>query len=322
MTAGAPRSRAAERARGARRGRSPRTVGAPRGHGGGGAPILGAHESIAGGMDRAIERGQQATCDAVQVFDKANNQWRARALEAAELEAWFAAQLDTGVTAACAHASYLINLASPEAALREKSYQSFREEVERCAVLGIPNLVFHPGAHVGSGEAAGMDRVAASLDRLFAELGTDTGVAPCLEVTAGTGSNLGSTFEQLAGIIDRVDERAGIGVCLDTCHLFAAGYPLADAGDYRRTMARFDEVVGLHRLRVIHLNDSKTPLGSRRDRHEHIGRGYIGLEGFRNAVNDPRLRQVPMILETPKGQDLAEDARNLAVLRALWREVA
>lgn len=282
-----------------------------------GGPRLGAHQSIAGGIYRAFERGDEATCDAIQVFNKSNNQWRAREYDAEELELWFAAMMETGIEVACAHNSYLINLASPDAELHEKSYASFREEVERCNVLHIPNLVFHPGAHVGTGAEVGVTRVAGALNRLAHELGDGNDVTLCLETTAGTGSNLGSTFEELAAIIDQVDNQETMGVCLDTCHVFAAGYDIVSAAGYAETLRRFDETVGLARLKVLHLNDSKTPLGSYRDRHEHIGDGHIGRDGFRNVVTDPRLRHVPMVLETPKGDDLAEDVMNLSTLRRL-----
>ena len=230
---------------------------------------------------------------------------------------WFSAWQDTELDVACAHNSYLINLASPDPALHEKSYQSFRQEVERCQVLLVPNLVFHPGSHVGSGADAGMARISASINRLFDEIGGDTEVTLCLETTAGTGSNLGSTFEELAQIIDGVEHRHGVGVCLDTCHIFAAGYAITEAEDYARTMRRFDDIVGIDQLRVIHVNDSKMPFDSHRDRHEHIGQGMIGLQAFDHLVNDPRLRDVPMILETPKEADLADDRANLGLLRSL-----
>ena len=219
---------------------------------------------------------------------------------------------------ACSHNSYLINLASPRRGLNRKSYLSLRGEVKRCNRLQIPNLVFHPGAHVGSGAEAGMDRIAENLNRLFDEVPDNT-VTLCLEATSGQGSVLGSTFEELAHIIDRVDNSDRMGVCLDTCHLFAAGYPLVEPTEYRRTMRQFDSIVGLDRLKILHLNDSLGKLGSHRDRHAHIGEGEIGLEGFRRFVNDRKLRRVPMILETHKSEDLHEDIANLKALRSLVR---
>lgn len=281
-------------------------------------PPLGAHQSIAGGLHLAFERGLQATCDTVQIFNKSNNQWAARDFTAEDLELWFEAWQASELDVACAHNSYLINLASPDPALHEKSYQSFREEVERCQTLLVPNLVFHPGSHVGTGADAGMQRISTSINRLFDELGHDTAVTLCLETTAGTGSNLGSKFEELAQIIDSVEHSAGMGVCLDTCHIFAAGYPITEAEAYAATMHHFETTVGLERLRVIHVNDSKMPFDSHRDRHEHIGQGLIGLSAFQHLVNDARLADVPMVLETPKGPDLADDIDNLRRLRALY----
>lgn len=278
--------------------------------------LFGAHESIAGGIFNAIERGKKATCDTIQMFNKSNNQWRARKLDPNEIDKFFEAIETTGVTVALSHTSYLINIASPDDALGEKSRLSLLEEMERCNLLKIPNLVMHPGSHVGSGQETGMARIVENINRMFDEL-DDNQVTLLLETTAGQGSNLGYRFEQLAQMIDGVENKDHMGVCLDTCHIFAAGYPLTDPREYKETIRQFDDVVGLDLLKVIHMNDSKKEFDSRKDRHEHIGKGFIGLEGFRNIVNDRRLKNVPMILETPKGDDLAEDIENLAVLRGL-----
>lgn len=277
---------------------------------------FGAHESIAGGVFNAIYFGQKATCDTVQLFNKSNNQWRAKKLGAEEVDKFLAAQKETGVSVACSHAGYLINLASPDKALNQRSYGSFQEEMERCNLLKITNLVVHPGSHVGTGEEEGMNRVAENLNKLF-EILRDNTVTVCLETTAGQGSNLGYSFEQIAYMIDRVKDKSHIGVCMDSCHVFAAGYPLIDSKDYKKTMKSFDEVIGLDKLKVMHLNDSKKGLGSKVDRHEHIGKGEIGLEGFRNIVNDRKLAKIPMVLETPKDEDLKEDIENLKILRGL-----
>jgi len=281
--------------------------------------LLGAHESIAGGIFNAVYRGQQATCDTIQIFNKSNNQWRAKKLDDDEIERFFEAIDETGVTVACSHTSYLINIASPDKALNEKSYKSLREEMERCEILKIPHLVMHPGSHVGSGEETGLDNIAENLNRLFDSLRSNR-VVLCLEATAGQGSNLGYRFEQLTHIIDKVDNKPQMGVCLDTCHIFTAGYPLTEPKDYQKTMKAFDNTVGLERLKIIHANDSLKEFASRRDRHEHIGRGFIGLEGFRNLVNDRRFKKIPMILETPKGEDLKEDIENLKILRSLVKK--
>ncbi len=281
--------------------------------------LLGAHESNAGGAYNAIYRGQKATCDTIQMFNKANSQWRAKPIEQDELDKFFKAIEETKITVSCSHASYLINLASPDKDLNLKSYESFKLEMERCGMLKIPNLVVHPGSHVGSGEQEGMDRIIANLNKLFSELKDNT-VTVCLEATAGQGSNLGYTFEQLAYMIAGVKDKSHIGVCVDTCHIFAAGYPITDPADYKSTMKKFEDTVGLERLRILHLNDSKKGLGDKIDRHEHIGEGKIGIEGFRNILNDKKLSKIPMIIETPKEEDLEEDIKNLALLRSLIKK--
>lgn len=278
--------------------------------------IFGAHESIAGGVYNAITRGQDATCDAVQIFNKSNNQWRAKKLTTDEVDQYFAAIEETGVTVACSHSSYLINIGSPDDALQTKSRNSLQEETERCNLLKIPNLVFHPGSHVGSGEEPGMDRIAENMNQVLEAIPDNT-VTLCLETTAGQGSNLGYTFEQIAYIMDRVDDKDHLGVCLDTCHIFAAGYPITDPKDYKKTIQQFDDIIGMDNLKIVHTNDSKTEFGSKKDRHEHIGEGEIGIDAFSNFVNDNRFKNIPFILETPKGDDLAEDIENLDKLRAL-----
>jgi deoxyribonuclease-4 len=283
--------------------------------------LFGAHQSIAGGVYNALHRGKQATCDTIQIFNKSNNQWRAKKLESNDVDLYFEAIDETGVKVACSHTSYLINIASPDDALWEKSRISLTEEMQRCNLLKVPALVMHPGSHVGSGEETGLNRVADALNRMFDELGNNT-VVMALEATAGQGTNLGYKFEQLAYIIDRVEDKDHMGVCLDSCHIFAAGYPLIEPKDYDKTIKSFDKIVGLDRLQVFHINDSKKEFGSKRDRHEHIGQGFIGLEGFRNIVNDAKLENVPLILETPKEDDLAEDVENLRILRSLIKKPA
>ncbi len=278
--------------------------------------LFGAHESIAGGVFNAIERGQRATCDTIQMFNKSSNQWRAKPLSDDEVTKFFEMIKSTGVTVSVSHTSYLINIASPDPALGKKSFEALKVEMERCNTLKIPNLVFHPGSHVGSGEAAGIAKIGENVNRLFDELKENT-VTLLFETTAGQGSNLGYSFEQLAQMIDLVDNKAQVGVCLDTCHVFAAGYPLSEPAEYKKTMKAFDTTIGLDRLKIIHMNDSKKEFGSKRDRHEHIGQGMIGIEAFRNIVNDRKLKNVPKILETPKGDDLKEDIENLKLLRSL-----
>jgi len=277
---------------------------------------FGAHESISGGVFNAIERGRTATCDTIQMFNKSNSQWRAKKIEQAELDKYFEMIKETGVTVATSHSSYLINIASPVKELNEKSYASLKEEMERCEMLKIPNLVMHPGSHVGTGEEAGIKRIIKNLNKLFKELKNNS-VCLLLETTAGQGSNLGYTFEQIGEMIDGVKVQDHIGVCLDTCHIFAAGYPISDPKEYKKTMKKFDDIIGIDKLKIIHMNDSKKEFGSRKDRHEHIGKGHIGIEAFRNIVNDKRLKNIPMILETPKEEELKEDIENLKLLRSL-----
>ena len=281
--------------------------------------LFGAHESINGGVFTAIERGQQATCDTIQMFNKGNNQWKAKKLEKEEVDKFFKAIEDTGVTVSTSHTSYLINIASPDKKLAGISASSLKEEMERCNFLKIPNLVMHPGSHVGTGEEEGIKRISDNLNQLFDELQDNT-VCLLLETTAGQGSHLGYTFEQIAQMIDGVENKAHIGVCLDTCHIFAAGYSISDLKDYKTTMKKFDDIIGLDKLKIIHMNDSMKEFGSKKDRHEHIGKGHIGLEGFRNIVNDKRLSKVPMILETHKEEDLLDDIENLKVLRGLVKK--
>jgi len=278
--------------------------------------IFGAHESIAGGVFNAVILGHKATCDTIQMFNKSSNQWRAKKLESKEIDEFFRQIELTGVTVSVSHTSYLINIASPDPALDKKSSDALREELERCEVLRIPNLVLHPGSHVGSGEESGMNLIAGNINGIFDAL-PDGKVCLLLETTAGQGTNLGYTFEQLAYMIDRVEDKKRVGVCLDTCHIFAAGYPIIDPKDYKKTIKHFDDVIGLDRLKIIHVNDSLKEFGSKKDRHEHIGKGHIGLDGISNFVNDKRLAKVPMVLETPKEEDLTEDIENLKVLRSL-----
>ncbi len=281
---------------------------------------LGAHMSIAGGMDLAVERACRVEATALQIFVKSSNQWAARPFATGEVDRFRAASREAGLDRyTMAHTSYLINLASPKPDLLERSRAALGAELDRCAELGVPYLVLHPGSHVGAGEEAGLAAVASSLDAVMGagkRARGDDGMI-LLETTAGQGTNLGSSFEHLAAILDLAACSDRLGVCIDTCHLLAAGYEFRDARSFRKMMRRFDELIGLQRIGGVHLNDSKTDLGSRKDRHDHIGDGFIGLESFRPFMNDGRFRDVPMVLETPKGDDLAEDRRNLALLRGL-----
>ena len=275
---------------------------------------LGAHMSISGGVEKAVGRGQEVGCEAMQIFTKNSNQWKAKPLSAVEATAFRDACQAAGIGPVIAHSAYLINLAAPDEALYEKSIQACLDELQRCEMLGIPYLVVHPGAHMGTGEEQGLQRIAAAIDRIHRETRTRQ-AAMALEVTAGQGTTLASKFEHFAAILDQVDEPDRLGFCLDTCHLLAAGYDFRTRQGYDRMMDAWDDLVGIERIRVIHLNDSKKDLGSRVDRHEHIGQGYIGTTGFEFLLNDRRLAELPMVLETPKEDDA--DVRNLATLRRL-----
>ncbi len=274
--------------------------------------------SIAGGYDRAVRAAHAVGFETVQLFTKNNNQWKGPPITDEQVTAFRTALEETGIVDPVSHASYLINLASPDDALWMKSIDAMVVEVERCARLGIADLVMHPGAHVGSGEEAGLKRVAQALDRV-AERTAGLAVTIDLETTAGQGTCLGHRFEHLQTILELASDRPRLGVCVDTCHIFAAGYSLAGRGMYDDTLDALDRTVGLRQVRVWHLNDSVRGLASRVDRHAGIGAGMIGLEPFRFVLNDPRFRGLPMILETPKGIEDGEelDARNRRILRGL-----
>jgi deoxyribonuclease-4 len=286
-------------------------------------PLFGAHMSIAGGCTTALELARAHGCPAVQLFTKQPTQWAARPLPDEEVRTFRRLRRTAGVRVALAHDSYLINLASPDEALYRKSLEAFVEELQRAERLGLRYLVTHPGAHMDAGEEAGLARVAAALDEAHARC-PGFAVRVLLETTAGQGTTLGHRFEHLARILSLVAEPRRLGVCLDTCHVFAAGYALAPAAEYEATMRALARTVGLRRVRAFHVNDSLKPLGSRVDRHAHLGQGHLGLEPFRLLVNDPRFRDRPMILETPKeaadGSDM--DAVNLAALRGLLADPA
>ncbi len=271
--------------------------------------------SIAGGMHRAFERGLKAGCQTIQVFLKNSNRWEAKPLTAQDRELFLQAQTKSGIRPVLAHDSYLINLASPDKFLWKRSLGAFIEEMERANFMGIPCLITHPGSHVGAGEDAGIARISEALRHALEAVGPPVSIL--LENTAGQGSGIGYCFEHLASIVEKVTYSERIGFCLDTCHLFAAGYDIRTQAGYETTMKSFDRLIGVGRIRAFHVNDSKKDLGSRVDRHAHIGEGCIGLEGFRRLVNDRRFLRTPKILETPKGPDLEEDIMNLATLKSL-----
>jgi deoxyribonuclease IV len=277
---------------------------------------FGAHMSIAGGCDQALIKAAALNMTSCQIFTKNASQWAAKPLDPAMIERWNEQRATTGIKHLVAHDSYLINVASPDDANWEKSRLALAVELERCDQLDVPYLVSHPGAHMGTGEEAGIQRVAAAINKIFDEQ-PDGRSMLLLETTAGQGSTLGRTFEELASIIEQVDNKSRVGVCLDTCHIFVAGYDIRDADSYAKTMCSFDEVIGLNRLKVIHLNDAKKGLGSHVDRHTHIGDGELGISAFENLIRDERLQGRPAVLETPKGDNDEEDARNLATLRGI-----
>jgi deoxyribonuclease-4 len=288
-------------------------------------PRLGAHLSIAGGVWRAVDRAEASGCAALQIFTKSAGQWRARPLPADEVVRFRERVGETGIRPVLAHNSYLINVAAASPALREQSAAAVEEEIVRAELLGLDGLVMHPGSYTVGSEAQGLESIAEALRGILARRRNGRTMI-LLEHTAGQGTNLGHRFEHLAAIIERLDGSPRVGVCLDTCHLIAAGYDIVSEAGYRETFRAFDRIVGLDRLKAFHLNDSKRPLGSRVDRHEHIGRGHLGLEVFRRLVNDRRFRGLPMLLETPK-LDTPEsrrrsdidpwDRRNLRTLRRL-----
>jgi deoxyribonuclease IV len=290
-------------------------------------PRLGAHMSIAGGLPRAVDRAEASRCEALQIFTKSAGQWRARMLPPEEI-ARFRARLDeTGIRPAVAHNSYLINVAAASPALRAQSIAALGEEIDRAESLGLDGLVMHPGSYTTGTEEEGLGLVGDAIAALLrARPHSKTPVL--LEHTAGQGTSLGHRFEHLAAIIERIGGTPRVGVCLDTCHLVASGYDIGSEEGYRKTFRAFDRLVGIERIKVFHLNDSKKPCGSRVDRHEHIGKGCLGLEPFRRLLNDPRFASLPMLLETPKlgtpgsrrRSDVDPlDARNLRTLEKLMR---
>ncbi|MEK6590242.1 MAG: deoxyribonuclease IV [Nitrospinota bacterium] len=277
---------------------------------------LGAHMSIEGGVENAPLRGKKAGCQVIQIFTKNNNRWNSRQLTDKDINSFKKNSFDTGVIPSASHTAYLINLASPNTEIYKKSLEAFYDEMERAERLGLPYLIFHPGAHLGSGENTGLKKIADSINILLKKV-SDFKLMLLLETTAGQGSHLGYKFEHLSEIIKMVDEKEKIGVCLDTCHIFAAGYDISNEYGYKKTFEDFNKIIGIDRLKAFHINDSKKELGSRVDRHEHIGKGKIGLTAFRLLLNDPRFKNISMILETPKGKTMREDKKNLSVLRKL-----
>lgn len=278
--------------------------------------LLGAHMSIAGGVDKAVERAAKIGCTTFQLFTKNSNQWKATPLNEQTVQNYKRLLKLTKIKPVVAHDSYLINLCAKDKSVLKKSREAFIDELKRCEILEVDYLNFHPGSHMGLGEEDGIKLIAESIN-IAHEKTKGFKVKSMIETTAGQGTSIGYRFEQIRKIIDLVEDKRRLVVCVDTCHIFAAGYDIRTEQSYFNTFEEFDKIVGLKFLKAFHLNDSKKDLGERVDRHEHIGKGKIGLNGFRFIMNDERFMNIPKILETPKGEDMREDVINLRKLRRL-----
>lgn len=277
--------------------------------------LLGAHCSIVGGMSNAAVQGGLLGCSAIQIFTKNANRWKASPLSAAEIDAFREAMKGNNIRLAVAHAAYLINLSTVDPVVHASSMESMRIELERAESLGLPYLIVHPGSHKDAGEAVGLMQFTENLQRLMSEF-KNAKVQIVLETTAGQGASIGCKFEHFSEVLDRLDWPANIGLCVDTAHIFAAGYDISTKEGYEKVFREIDEVVGLDYIRVFHLNDSKTECGKRVDRHEHIGGGTIGENAFKMLMGDRRFAKVPMIIETPKAKGIKDDEDNLKLLRS------
>lgn len=280
------------------------------------SPALGAHVSVAGGFVEGVRRGTDLACEALQIFVKSPSQWQSRPLAPEDAAAFRAAHAASAIGPVVAHAAYLINLAAPDPQILAKSRAALADELRRCEALAVPALVVHPGAHLGAGVEAGLAAIARSLDAVEADIG-DCPTRILLEITAGQGTVLGSRLQHLAAIRQQASCRERLGVCLDTCHAFAAGYAIDSLAGLEEFLAELESEIGCGLVGCVHLNDSVGELGSRKDRHANLGEGRLGVEPFRRLLAEPRLRHAPMILETPFGDDELGHARDLAVLRGL-----
>jgi deoxyribonuclease-4 len=278
--------------------------------------LLGAHLSVAGGVDKAFDRAEKLDCTSFQIFTKSNRQWKAKPLEPKVIDRYHQRQAETGIVPVICHASYLINIGASDEAVWDKSLNALIIELERCELLKIPYLVLHPGAHMDQGVDTGIARVVKALDTVHERL-PDVAVKIALEITAGQGTVLGSTFQEIAQLLAGCRQSDRLAVCFDTCHALAAGYEFRTPASYQTMIDEFDDIIGLDRLKVIHFNDSQKDLGSHVDRHTHIGEGCIGVEPFGYFLNDSRFEKVPFLLETPKDEDPEDDIRNLEKLRSL-----
>ncbi len=275
---------------------------------------LGAHVSISGGIHLAPARGKEIGAEAIQIFTRNQMRWTARKITEKEIENFQPALKANGIRRVITHDSYLINLSTGKPELQKKSVEAFIDELQRAEILGIPYVVFHPGAHGGDGERKGIERTAENLNNIFSKL-ENYKVVALIETTAGQGSNIGYKFEHIAEIIELIDDKNRIGACIDTAHIFEAGYDIRTREAYEETIKQFDDIIGLDKVHAIHLNDSKTELGSHVDRHENIGLGYIGVDAFRFIVNDKRFDDIAMVLETPGGMPMFK--KNLEILKSL-----
>ena len=280
-------------------------------------PILGAHISTAGGLHKAFGRMERVKGKALQIFTKNQRQWITKEITEEEADKFRRCWEESGKPPIAAHDSYLINLASDKPEIKEKSISAMAHEIKRVKILGIPFLVMHPGSHTGAGVEKGLARVVKNLDHAIDIAKVPEGVTILIETTAGQGTGLGADFSEISYILENSTHSNRLGVCFDTCHVFAAGYDIRTPETYEETLSEFDRIIGIDRLKFFHLNDSKNDLGSRVDRHEHIGKGFIGLPGFGLLLNDSRFADHPMVLETPKKNDPEDDRKNLAVLRKL-----
>jgi len=278
--------------------------------------LLGAHMSTSGGVHTAVDRATSIGCTALQVFTKNNNQWSAKPLTDEDIQNYKRKIAEASIAPVVAHDSYLINLCAMNPEILKKSRIAFIDELTRCEQLGIQLLNFHPGAHGGAGEEEGIKKIIESLNIAHSET-KGFNVLSVVEATAGQGTAVGYKFEHLEKIINGVDEPKRMAVCIDTCHIFAAGYELRTEEGYAKTFREFDDIVGIGRLAAFHVNDSKKGFGAHVDRHEHIGKGMIGTQGFAFLMNDERFNHIPKILETPKSEDLHEDVENIRVLKGL-----
>lgn len=278
--------------------------------------LIGAHTSTQGGVGAAVDLANKLGFTAMQIFSKNNNRWYSKPFSEKEIIDFKEKLEKSKIKFTVVHDSYLINLCATDKEILKKSRDAFFDELNRCELLGIPFLNFHPGSHGGAGEEEGIKLIAESLN-IIHEKTKGYNVSSMLEVTAGQGSAIGYRFEHIRKIIDQVEDKERMSVCIDTAHIFAAGYDIKSPTGYKKTMKEFDDIIGLDRLQCFHMNDSKKPFASRVDRHEHIGKGFIGLDGFKNIMNDKKISHIPKILETPKGKEHLEDVENIKVLISL-----